>query len=195
MRTTDTDKTTKEATEMTAPSKSVECEYVELPDEMHYATEYGTATRFKRVWGGHRFTDAEVEALAAEKTITFKLTRPDGSTETVVGHLEGKLFDPGERDSSPIPFVGFVKEINSDTHAEGVWARTGTKVRFKRSFGSHTFSEGEVKALLADEFVGFIATSSKGGEYEATGKLEQLSFENSEGRVVRYVGFQPDFGH
>lgn len=181
---------------MTEPSTLTEREYVDLPDDLHYATEYGTATRFNRTWSGHRFTDDEVASLSAGKSITFTLTRPSGSTETVVGHLEGKVFEPDDDpDRGPIVFVGFVKEINSDTHAEGIWARTGTKVRFKRSFGTHTFSEGEVTALLADEFVGFTATSRSGSEYEATGRLERQSFEGENGRTVNFVGFKADFGN
>ena len=52
-----------------------------------------------------------------------------------------------------------------------------------------------VAALLADEFVGFIATSKSGREYEAIGKLEQQTFQTEDGRVVRYVGFKAEFGN
>lgn len=181
---------------MTAPSAHLEREYVDLPEDLHCATEYGIATRFNRVWGGHRFTDAQVTALSAGKSVTFTMAGPDGSAETVVGHLAGKVFEPGDDSGSgPTPCVGFTREANSSTHAEGVWARTGAKVRFKRSFGPHTFSEGEVAALLADEFVGFIATSKSGREYEAIGKLEQQTFQTEDGRVVRYVGFKAEFGN
>lgn len=181
---------------MTETNTLTEREYVDLPEDLHYATEYGTATRFCRSWGGHRFTDEEVAALSEGKSITFTLTRNDGSTETIVGHLEGKMFEPeDDPDRGPIVYVGFTKEANSATHAEGIWARTGTKVRFKRSFGTHTFSEGEVTALLADEYVGFTATSRSGGQYEATGRLEPQSFEAGGGRVVNFIGFKPDFGH
>lgn len=180
---------------MTAPSAFPEREYVDLPEDMHYATEYGTATRFNRTWANHRFTDEEVTALAAGQSITFEIRREDGTTETVVGHLEGKVFEPDDdSDRDPVAYVGFTKEANSATHAEGIWARTGAKVRFKRSFGTHTFSEGEVNALLADEYVGFTATSRRGGEYEATGRLEPQSFETPDGRVVHFVGYKVDFG-
>lgn len=181
---------------MTESSTLTEREYVDLPDDLHYSTEYGTAMRFNRTWAGHRFTDDEVTALCAGKSISFSLARSDGSSETVVGHLEGKMFEPDDDpDRGPIPYVGFTKEANSATHAEGVWARTGTKVKFKRSFGTHTFSAGEVVALLADEFVGFTATSRAGNEYEATGRLEPQTFEAGDGRVVPFVGFKPDFGN
>lgn len=172
-----------------------EREYVDLPEELHYSTEYGTATRFNRTWGTHRFTDDEVAALSEGKSITFTLTHTDGRAETIVGHLEGKMFEPDDDpDRGPIVYVGFTKEANSATHAEGIWARTGVKVRFKRSFGTHTFSEGEVTALLADEYVGFTATSRSGSEYEATGRLEHQSFE-VDGRVVNFIGFKADFGN
>lgn len=181
---------------MTESSTLTEREFVDLPDDLHYCTEYGTATRFNRTWAGHRFTDDEVTALCAGKSVSFVLTRNDGSSESVVGHLEGKMFDPDDDpDRGPIPYVGFTKEANSATHAEGVWARTGTKVKFRRSFGTHTFSEGEVRALLADEFVGFTATSRAGNEYEAVGRLQPQTFEAGDGRVVPFVGFKPDFGN
>lgn len=181
---------------MTETSTLAEREYVDLPDDLHYATEFGTATRFNRTWGGHRFTDEEVAALSAGKSITFDLARSDGSKETVIGHLEGKVFEPeDDPDRGPIVYVGFTKEANSATHAEGIWARTGAKVRFKRTFGTHTFSEGEVTALLADEYVGFTATSRAGSEYEATGRLEPQTFEAEGGRVVSYIGVKVDFGN
>ncbi|OUS97445.1 hypothetical protein [Rhodococcus sp. NCIMB 12038] len=179
---------------MTAPSKFPDREYVELPEDMHYATEYGTATRFNRAWAGHRFTDEEVAELCGGRSVTFEILR-GGGTEKVVGRLEGKMFEPDDdSDRDPIPYVGFTKVVNTATHAEGIWARTGEKVRFKRSFGTHTFSDGEVAALLADEYVGFTATSKKGDEYEATGRLEPQSFETGDGRVVHFVGFKADFG-
>lgn len=180
---------------MTEPTTLTEREFVDLPEDLHYATEYGTATRFNRVWAGHRFTDDEVAALSAGKSVAFTMPRADGTNEVVIGHLEGKMFEPeDDPERGPIPYVGFTKEANSATHAEGVWARTGTKVRFKRSFGTHTFSEGEVAALLADEFVGFTATSRAGNVYEASGRLEPQTFEDN-GRVVHYVGFKVDFGN
>ena len=178
---------------MSAPaSKYPEREYVDLPEEMHYSSEFGIATRFNRTWAGHRFTDEEVAKLAAGEEITFTLNR-DGRTEQVRGHLEGKVFEPEDSDRGPIPYVGFTKLVNPATHAEGVWARTGQKVKFKRSWGGHKFTDAEVAALLADEYVGFTATSKKGTEYEATGRLEKQSFDAPDGRTVNFIGFKPDF--
>lgn len=178
---------------MTAVRKPPEREYVDLPEEMHYATEYGTATFFNRKWAEHRFTDEEVAALCAGQSICFEIPR-EGGTEKVVGRLEGKLFEfDDEPDRDPIPYVGFAKEVNTATHAEGIWARTGRKVRFKRSFGTHTFSDGEVVALLADEYVGFTATSKKGEKYEAMGRLEEQEFTTADGRVVNFIGFKAEF--
>lgn len=175
-------------------TQQTEREYVNLPSEMHYATEYGVATRFNRSWAGHRFTDTEVEALARGESITFTLTRDDGSTEQVTGKLEGKLFSPDDEPDKVIAYVGFTKQVNPATHAEGTWARTGKKIKFKRTWGTHTFTEDEIAALLRDEAVGFVATSKRtGNEYEATGKLQEQFFDAPDGRRVNFIGFKAEF--
>lgn len=71
--------------------------------------------------------------------------------------------------------------------ATGVWvgAPGGPReVRFKAVFSGHTFTEDEIKALLADEVISFPATNTQGKGYTARGKLQVSTYQ---GR--KYVGF------
>lgn len=57
----------------------------------------GREISFTRVWGGHRFTDEEVQKLLANEEISFSKTSQRGTEYTVKGKLmeqeyEGKTF-------------------------------------------------------------------------------------------------------
>ena len=171
-----------------------EREYFDLPEETSFYSEYGAATRANRVWAGHRFTDAEVEALARGEVITFTLTRDNGRTETVMGKLEGKTFSPKDEPDRVVPYVGFTPMVNPETHVQGVWAATGKSVKFKRKFGDHHFTDEEVAILLRGETIGFSGVNSK-GEYNAIGKLARKTFTPADEphRVVNYIGVDVEF--
>ncbi len=74
------------------------------------------------------------------------------------------------------------------THADqkdycaGIWR--GTNVRFKKTFGDHTFTEEECAKLLADEVIEFSATANNGKKYTAKGKLDYSRYKGH-----TYVGF------
>ena len=60
----------------------------------------GETIRFKKVWGGHTFTDAEVEKLLAGDTIEFSAVSSRGKDYTARGKLE-------EQEYKGHPFWGF----------------------------------------------------------------------------------------
>lgn len=162
-------------------------EYVDLPDHMHYVTEDGVATRFKRKHRDHRFTDAEVAQLLNGEKIRIPVTYADGQTAQAYGKLEGGTFTPtDEPDRDPIVFVAFKPEPDPGVYAIGEWVeRPGVETKFKRTWGGHTFTDEEIEALFAGEVIGFDAVSKKGNEYEANGKLEADTYNGNP-----YVGFK-----
>ena len=74
--------------------------------------------------------------------------------------------------------------------AEGVWAVTGTEVRFNREWGGVRFTDEQVAQLLAGQEIEFDAVSRRtGNPYTARGKLEVQEYSGRE-----FIGFKPDFG-
>lgn len=147
--------------------------------------------KFKRSWGGHEFTDEEIESLLGGDKITFEL-----NGDKVTGGLEAKQFTNDE--GKTIDYVGFTKDIDLTVYAVGQWK--GEKIKFKRVWGNHEFSDQEIADLLADKTIEFQAMSkadkAKGKEskpYTAKGKLEHQVFEKN-GKSFPFVGFKADFG-
>lgn len=118
----------------------------------------------KRVWSGHRFTDAEIQDLLAGKEITITaLSSRTGKEFKCTGKLSKQLFNGNE-------FVGF--------------ERTGFVNDGPTSWCRHNFTEDEKKALLAGETVkasDFIGKSGRKFKAEikwdsAAGKIEIVEF-------------------
>lgn len=143
--------------------------------------------KFKRQWGEHKFTDEEIAKLLAGDKIEFTL---DG--KKVTGGLKEKSFTNAE--GRTIDYVGFTADIDTTVYAVGVWKKTGKKIKFKRQWSGHKFSDQEISDLLDDKEISFEAMSkSKNKPYEAKGKLEGQTFTKN-GRTINYIGFKPDFG-
>jgi DNA topoisomerase-3 len=135
---------------------------------------------FRRVWGGHRFTDLEVGKLLAGGDITFECETADGSRYSVTGHLADLTYN-GRK------YVGFEKVVGDD-RVRGKWK--GKEVTFKRIWGGHRFTDEEVADLLAGKEIMLEGLkSSSGREYSVKGKLARQTYN---GR--KYVGFKADFG-
>ena len=141
----------------------------------------GEEVSFKRVWGGHTFTDEECEQLLAGNTISFEGTTKDGNTYPVTGKLARQEYNGHQ-------YVGFLKEqtMNPDRYS-GQW--NGQQVSFKRVWSGHTFTDQECEQLLAGEMISFEATSKAGNKYQAQGKLARQEFNGNP-----FVGFKPEFG-
>ena len=173
----------------------------ELAVSMQSASDYAEGTwqgkrvRFKKSYGGHVFTDAEVADLLAGKEIPVMGVQGKTGTYNVKGSLQIQTYE-GHK------YVGFkatgylnddgsskeVKAVDSSEYCTGTWKKK--QIRFKRSFSGHTFTDDECAQLLAGKEISFQATSASGKSYTATGKLAKQSFQGRE-----FIGFKPDFGN
>lgn len=138
----------------------------------------GKPVSFKRIWGGHTFTDEECEALCEGKTITIQTSNDSGTYG-----VTGKLAEQSYKGST---FVGFQKDAPAEDsdHYVGKWKNK--PVRFKRVWSGHTFTDEECEALCAGKSI-WIDTESKLGPRKVCGKLAKQSYNGSE-----FVGFQRD---
>lgn len=82
-----------------------------------------------------------------------------------------------------------LEEVEVKAVAEGTWRSPDgpRKVRFKRVWGGHEFTDAEVERLLAGESIGFEATSRAGKPFTASGRLGTGVFNGH-----KFVGFQLD---
>lgn len=95
----------------------------------------GEDVTFGRVWSGHRFDQAEVDALLADDEISFVATARNGKSFDVFGRLTQQTFK-GKK------FVGFEKLGFGKRDANG-------NVLPPASWCGHKFSPDEVKDLMA----------------------------------------------
>lgn len=108
----------------------------------------GEKVRFNREWGGHAFTDQELQDLLDGKVIEFSATARSGAPYDAKGKLERQEFNGNS-------FVGFKPDFNSDVPPKA-WCK-------------HVFTPEEMKQLVAgqkiyiDDFV-----SGKGKTFQAT---------------------------
>ena len=151
--------------------------------------------KFKRTWGGHRFTDEEVADLLAGKEVDIKgLVAKSGKTYGVRGKLSVQSYK-GRK------FVGFEKvafldaegnaqaassgsKASSADYAEGEW--NGKHVRFKRVFRGKKLTDAQVKNLLAGKEITVKGLKSKAGKDYAT----KVRLANLEYNGKAYVGLE-----
>ncbi|HFI0213599.1 TPA: DNA topoisomerase I [Streptococcus suis] len=75
----------------------VDLDFEEDSDPVH-TDEYvignwnGKEVRFKRVWGGYRFTEEEIDALLNGQEIRFRHTLNGNKEQDIVGKLENREF-------------------------------------------------------------------------------------------------------
>lgn len=150
-------------------------ENITLPPALHFTHGATVVTTAKRVFCGHRFTDAEVAALLAGQVIEITATSPKtGKPFTCKGTLESGVMEKGK---DKYPFVGFKPQFEERTDlVSGVWK--GKNVQFKgRGWGANDhwpgkdFTEQELAKLLAGETIEFEATGKSGKKYTAKGAL------------------------
>jgi DNA topoisomerase-3 len=150
-------------------------ENITLPPALHFTHGATVVTTAKRVFCGHRFTDAEVAALLAGQVIEITAISPKtGKPFTCKGALESGVMEKGK---DKYPFVGFKPQFEERTDlVSGMWK--GKNVQFKgRGWGANEhwpgkdFTEQEVAQLLAGETIEFEATGKSGKKYTAKGAL------------------------
>lgn len=155
----------------------------------------GEQVSFKKTWGGHTFTESEIEKLLRGEEISFTGKTKEGKNFQASGTLEKQTYQgrsfwgfkmkEGDKPQPDKTKIG--KEGNPD-RVNGTYAPTGETVTFKKIWGGHTFTENEVKNLLAGEEISFQATSKAGNTYTAKGKLEKQKYQGRE-----YWGFKAKF--
>lgn len=91
------------------------------------------AVKFKKIWSGHEFSDAEIAKLLAGDTVSFQATSKAGRPYTATGKLEVGEFK--NKDGKTFKYVGFQLEVPDKP----------TK------WSGRTFTPEEVKALLAGQ--------------------------------------------
>ena len=134
----------------------------------------GQTVEFAKSFSGHEFTDLEVAELLAGKEISFQATSKAGAPYTATGKL-------GESTFKGKKFWGFTlaeRPLDPDK-VEGVYKPKKKTIRFKRTFGGHTFTDQEVADLLAGKEISFQATSKAGKQYTATGKLAEQTYNGA----------------
>ena len=138
----------------------------ELKEKERYSGNWkGKEISFNREWGGHRFTDAECEALCAGEEIEVLglISKKTGNTYGVKGHL-------AELDYNGNKYVGF----------ESTGFVNDTKV--PRSWAGHVFTDDEKVMLEAGKQVALDDCVSKksGKKFKCTVTFE----ENDLGQMV-----------
>lgn len=96
------------------------------------------------MWGDHKFTDTEIQALLAGQIIKFSVKG---------GEVSGKL---DQQQYKGKPFWGF--KVEDKTYDEAIYATgmfDGEVVHFKRVWGGHIFTTNEIQTLLAGGSVSF----------------------------------------
>lgn len=166
------------------------------PDDYATGTWNGKQVKFKKSYAGKQFTDEQIQDLLAGKEIQVFGAQGKNGPFNAKGHLEEQVYN-GKK------FVGFkatgylnddgtdkVSTVNMDEYCVGVWKKTKKQIKFKKTWGGHTFTDQEQQDLLDGKEISFEATASSGKTYTAKGKLEEQDFK---GRP--FIGFKPDFGN
>lgn len=146
----------------------------------------GRQVSFKRIWGGYRFTDEEVQKLLNGGTIGFQIKSKSGDLCNVTGHLADLEYN-GQK------YVGFdrltfentnpEKQRNEDDYYTGTFKKK--EIRFHRVFGGYRFTDEECQKLLAGEEIELHNLQGKKGTYSAKGKLERGTYRGN-----KYYGFK-----
>lgn len=142
-------------------------------------TPTGQTVEFAKEFSGHEYTPQEIQALLAGQTISFDAVSKAGKNYTATGKLAEQTYK-GKK------FWGFALEERpaDPDKVEGTYKPKKKKIRFKRTFGGHTFTDQEVADLLEGKEISFQAVSKAGKNYTATGKLKEQSYNGT-----KYWGF------
>lgn len=126
----------------------------------------------------HVFTEQELTTLfnGGEVTVT---THKNGATyEGIKGKLEVQEYNGNK-------FLGYKARFpEKEGYVKGIWK--GKEVTFKGSFMGHTFTDGEIKLLLAGTPITFEAKKKNGDKTDVTGELKNKTYKGK-----KFVGFDP----
>jgi len=143
--------------------------------------------RFNKVWSGHEFTKDELDLLFHGHEIEITARSKSGKPFKARGRL-------AEQEYKGKTFWGFKAELVPEEQPDkvnGVFTagkNKGKAVSFKKSWGGHTFTEDEIRILLAGKTITFDAVSKGGKEYMVSGQLKQQTYKGH-----KFWGFKADF--
>ena len=138
----------------------------------------GREVSFNKEWGGHAFTDAEVAKLLAGETIRISAISKAGKPYEVAGAL-------AEGSYNGRSFIGFKPDFNA-VSADDPYLFKGKS--WNHTFSGHTFTDDEMKQLVAGEVITIKAVSKAGKPYTVSGQLVEAEWNGHQ-----IVKFQPDF--
>ncbi len=166
--------------------KIVHKTYERNPDDYVKTTIDGKEIEFKKEFSGTVFTPEQIEALKNGETIEVQFKTKMGQEVKARGKLEEQKFKNRK-------FWGFKPEEYFDLDGNPVKDETeyvecewnGNKVKFKRVFGQHRFTDEEVADLVAGRQIETVFTSKKGKPFKAKGCLQEQVF-----RGHKFFGFK-----
>lgn len=146
----------------------------------------GQEISINRVWGGHRFSDAEVKRLEKGETIHIKAKKANGDDFECDGNVQ-------KQEYNGFKFWGFkMIPFKPKEKAEGTFA--GIQIKFNRVWGEHRFSDDEVQKLLAGETIHITGKKKNGDSFECDGKLTEQEYEGRKFWGFKNVESKKDSG-
>lgn len=142
--------------------------------DRHYGVWEGKQVSFKKTYGTHVFTDEEVSKLWKGETIVFVNNGKEITGQLGYGQVEGKTY------------FGFIGKYYNNDRVKGTWL--GREVSISKKWGSHIFTDVEIKKLLNDETIMFDYKNQRGFISKVTGKLNESTWNGK-----KVVKFEPNF--
>ncbi|MDR0899907.1 MAG: type IA DNA topoisomerase [Lactobacillaceae bacterium] len=135
-----------------------------------------------KTWSGHTFTEDEFEKLLDGQTIkvTAKSSKTGRNFEANI-HIGEEVYK-GKKQTKIIP-----EFLESSTKADGDKIQAvidGKEISYKKKWGTHTFTEEEIKSLSAGQTITFESKSRYGKTSTISGKIAEQTF-----RGHKYWGF------
>ena len=122
----------------------------------------GAEIQINEAFGGHTFTNDELETLATGGTVSFTANKKDGSG-TYTANMK-----IGDREYNGKTFKGLIFDENKSGGGKSTKVSyNGQDAFIPKEFGGHVFTEDEIATLASGGVVDFEATKKSGGTYHA----------------------------
>lgn len=159
-------------------------DFVGFRDARYYYGNFnGTEIRFKRSYMTHSFTDDECKRLLAGENLEINVRNKSGEKMTLTGELEKQKAPNGAE------FYGYKAVFPlREGYVKGKFKGKG--IEFNGTFADHTFTDEELKKLLAGDVINIEFTTKKGKKMKVDGQLKKQTYEGNS-----YYGFKPDFSN
>lgn len=125
----------------------------------------GRPVRINESWGEHTFTEQELEQLFAGNKITF-----DYNGRKVTGGLAEQVYKGRT-------YVGFLADEREKEEGYVYGKFKNKDIRFKETWGGHTFTAEEAEKLLNGEIISFPIETKSGETKTVSGKLAEQTYK------------------